>query len=209
MIPTARPSFTTRSSISAAHVKLDGPQSDLAHHRLVGAEQKLLPGLTGGIERPRYLCPAKRAVVEQPAVLPGEGNSLGHGLVDDVQRELGKSIDVCLPGPVVPSLDGVIKEPVDRVAIVAIVLGGVDPALRGDGVSPPGRVVIGEDLDVVAEFGQAGRGGGAGEAGPDDDDLELALVGGVDELDREPMLVPLLGHRSGWNLAVEFGGLTF
>jgi hypothetical protein len=34
-------------------------------------------------------------------------------------------------------------------------------------------------LDVVAELAEGGGGGGPGETGADDDDLELALVGGL------------------------------
>jgi hypothetical protein len=39
-----------------------------------------------------------------------------------------------------------------------------------------------ERLDLVAELGERGARRRAGEAGADDDDLELALVGRVDQL---------------------------
>src|SRR5690606_302654 len=91
----------------------------------------------------------------------------------------------------------------DRVAVVVVVLGGVDPALGGDGVGPPGRIVEGECLDVVAQLPESGSGRGPGQAGPHDDDLEAPLVVRIDETDREPVVVPLVRQRAGRNLGVE------
>ncbi len=87
-----------------------------------------------------------------------------------------------------------------------VVLGGVDPALGGDGVGPARGVVEGEDLDPVAELAQSGGGGGPGQAGADHDDGEPALVVGVDEADGELVVGPLVGDRPGGDLGVELGG---
>ena len=108
----------------------------------------------------------------------------------------GEAVHVGLAGAEVAALHRVVEEAVDAVAVVLVVLGGVDAALRGDRVGPPGRVVEREDLHLVAELAERGRGRRAGQAGADDDDLELALVGRVHELDVELVLVPLLA-RSG------------
>ena len=145
---------------------------DLAHHRLVGAEQQLLAGLAARVERARDLRAAERAVVEQPAVLARERHALRGRLVDDLVRHLREPVDVGLARAEVAALDRVVEEPEDRVAVVAVVLGGVDPALRGDRVRAPRRVVEREDVDLVAELGQRRGGGRAGQAGADDDDLE-------------------------------------
>ena len=75
---------------------------------------------------------AERAVVEQAAVLAGERHALRHALVDDVRADLGEAVDVRLAGAEVAALDGVVEEAVDAVAVVLVVLGGVDAALRGD-----------------------------------------------------------------------------
>jgi hypothetical protein len=50
--------------------------------------------------------------------------------------------------------------------------------------------VQGDGLDLVAEFGQRGGGAGAGEAGPDHQDLEAAPVGRVDQPEVEQVLLP-------------------
>ncbi len=125
-------------------------QVDLAGQGLVGAEEELLAGLAPGVEGARDLGAAEGAVVEQPAVLPGEGDALGHALVDDVDAQLGQPVHVGLAGAVVASLDGVVEQAVDAVAVVAVVLGRVDPALGGDGVGPAGRVLVAEAADPVA-----------------------------------------------------------
>ena len=116
------------------HLHLAG--GHLAHQGAVGAEQQLLAGLAPGVEGARHLGAAEGAVGEQPAVLAGKGNPLGHALVDDVVAHLGQAVDVGLPGPKVPALDGVVEQAPDAVAVVGVVLGGVDAALGGDAVGP-------------------------------------------------------------------------
>ena len=85
-MPRARPSTTTRSSISVRGYIVTPPSSDLLLERLVGAEQQLLAGLPARVERPRHLRAAERAVGQQAAVLPRERHALRHALVDDVRR---------------------------------------------------------------------------------------------------------------------------
>ena len=124
---------TTRSSISVWVWSLTVARARPgASSCLVGAEQELLAGLAAGVEGAGDLGAAEGAVVEQAAVLAGEGHALGHALVDDVDRDLGQAVDVGLAAAVVAALDGVVEQPVDAVAVVLVVLGGVDAALGGD-----------------------------------------------------------------------------
>ncbi len=176
--------------------QVDVAETDLAGHLLVGTEQQLLAGLPADVERAADLGAAEAAVVEQPAVLAGERDSLGDGLVDDVHRELGEAVDVALAGAEVAALDRVVEQPVDAVAVAAVVLRRVDPALGGDRVGSTRRVVERERLDLVAELGEGGRRRGAGETGADDEDLELALVVRVDQLGVGDVVVPLVGERA-------------
>src|SRR5690606_27362040 len=140
--------------------------------------------------------------VEQASVLAGERHALGHGLVDDVHRDLGQAVDVRLAGAEVAALHRVVEEAVDGVAVAAVVLGGVDAALGGDGVGAPGRVLVAERLDVVAQLAEGRGGGAAGQAGADDDDGQLALVGGVDQAGAELALLPPLLDGPGRGLGV-------
>src|SRR5690606_9547283 len=115
-------------------VDVDGAGSDLALEGLVGADQQLLTGLAAGVERPGDLHATEGTVVEQSAVLAGEGDTLGDALVDDVDRDLGEPVRVGLARAEVAALDRVVEQPVDAVAVVAVVLGRVDAALSGDRV---------------------------------------------------------------------------
>ena len=49
---------------------------------LVGADEELLAGLAAGVEGTGDLHAAEGAVVQQAAVLAGEGDALGHALVE-------------------------------------------------------------------------------------------------------------------------------
>ena len=196
-MPIALPlSSTTTSSISVRVCSVILPGRDLAHHRLVGAEQQLLAGLAARVERARHLRAAERAVVEQPAVLARERHALGRRLVDDLVRHLREPVDVRLARAEVAALDRVVEEPEDRVAVVAVVLGGVDPALGGDRVRAPRRVVEREDVDLVAELGQRRGGRSARQAGADDDDLEAPLVGRVHQPHGEAVVRPTPARSS-------------
>nr|BFE75348.1 hypothetical protein GCM10020092_086490 [Actinoplanes digitatis] len=137
---------------------LDVAEPDLALHRLVRAEQQLLARLAPGVERARHLGAAEGAVVEQAAVLAGERHALRHALVDDVHADLGEPVHVGLAGAEVAALDRVVEEPVDRVAVVAVVLGGVDAALRGDRVRPPRAVLVAVGPHPVASLREGRRG---------------------------------------------------
>ncbi len=185
--------------------EFDRALPDHAGQRGVGSEQQLLPGLAAGVERAGHLGAAEGAVGEQAAVFAGERNALGDTLVDDVDGDLGQTMHVGLARAVVAALDRVVEEPIHAVAVVLVVLGGVDAALGGDRVGAARAVMEDEALHLVAQLGQRGRGGGAREPGADHDHLVFALVGGVDELDLRLVLAPLVGKRAGRNLGIEFG----
>ena len=173
----------------------DGPGRDLTLQRLVGADQELLAGLATGVEGTRHLHATEGAVVEEAAVLAGEGDALRDALVDDVGADLGEAVDVVLAGAVVAALDRVVEETVDGVVVVAVVLRGVDTTLRGNGVRAAGGVLVEEAVDVVSHFAERGGGSAAREAGADDDDAQLTAVGGVDERGGELALLPALRDR--------------
>ena len=176
----------------------------LPHQRLIGAEQQLLAGLAARVEGARHLRAAERAVVEQAAVFARERHALRHALVDDVHAQLREPVDVGLARPVVAALDRVVEQPVDAVAVVLVVLGGVDAALRGNAVRPPRAVLDAEVQDVVAELAERRRRRRAGQAGADDDDRVLPLVGRVDQLHLELVPVPLLRDGPAGTCASSF-----
>src|SRR5208337_1243863 len=118
-----------------ARVHGHGAEADLAFEGLIGSEKELLAGLAASVKRAGDLGAAERAVVEEAAVLACEGHALCDALVDDVDADLRKAVDVGFAGAEVAALDGVVEEPINAVAIIVVILGGVDAALCGDGVS--------------------------------------------------------------------------
>ena len=119
-------------------------------------------------------------------------------LVDDVDADLRQAIDVGFAGAEVAAFDGVVEEPIDAVAVVLIIFRGVDAALRGDGMGAARRILEAETLDVVAELGERGGGGSAGQSRADHDDVVLALVGRIHQLHFEAGFVPgLLDGTAG------------
>ncbi len=100
---------------------------DLPAQCTVSAKQKLLSGLTTGIEGATDLGPAKGAIGKQTAVLTSKGNSLGNALVDNIGAYLGKAVDVGLPGTKVSTLDRVVEKTMDAIPVVLVILGSIDP----------------------------------------------------------------------------------
>jgi hypothetical protein len=157
----------------------------------------------------RLTCaPPKLRLASWPAVLAREGHALRDALVDDRRADLREAVDVGLARAEVAALDRVVEQPPDGIAVVRVVLGRVDAALRGDAVRAARAVLEAEGVDVVAELGQARGRRAAGQPGADDDDPELALVGRVDQLHLEAVAVPLLLHRPAGHLALQVHGVT-
>ena len=120
----------------------------------IGAQQKLLTRLAAGVEGSRYLRTTEGAVVEQAAVFAGEGYALCYALVDDGVRDFSQTIDVGFASTIVTTLDGVVEEAIDGVAVVLIVLGCVDTTLCGDGVCAARGVLNTEVEYVEAHLGE-------------------------------------------------------
>src|ERR1700722_10971884 len=140
---------------------------------LIRSEEKLLPGLAPGIKGPRHLYTAKRTICQQTAVFPREGDSLCHALVDYIETDLSQAMNVRFPRSKVPSFNRVVEQTEYAIAVVLIILGGVDTALRRDTMCPPRRVLEAKAFDVISEFTQGGSRGGPGQAASHDDDIKF------------------------------------
>ena len=176
---------------------------DLPAERPVSSEQELLAGLAARVEGTRHLRSAERAVGQKPAVLARERHPLRHALVDDQVGDLGQPVDVGLARAVVAALDGVVEQPEDAVAVVGVILGGVDAALRGDAVRAPGAVLQTQAGDPVAHLRERGGGRRAGQPGAHHDHGVAAPVGRIDQLQVEAVLGPALGELAGRRASVE------
>jgi len=184
----------------------DRPCGHLTHQRAVGPQQQLLAGLPPSVEGPGDLSTSEGTVGQGPAVLAGEGHPLGHALIDDGPGELGQSVDVGLTSPEVASLDGVIEESEIGVAIILVVLGGVDATLGGHRVGPTGTVLDAEVQHAVAQLAQGGGRGPPGQAGSHHKDGVLALVGRGDQGHMAAMVAPLAFQGTGGDAGVQDSG---
>ena len=134
-----------------ARIHLDPAGADLPAQRLVGAEQQLLTRLAARVKCARNLRAAERAVRQQPAVFPRERHALRHALVDDVHAYLRQTVHVGLARAEIAALDGVVEKPVNAVAVVLVILGRVDAALRRDAVRAP-RTVLSSEASAISAW---------------------------------------------------------
>ncbi len=188
----------------ATIVHLDRTKLDLTRKSRVGTQQKLLPGLSTSEEGTGNLCTTEGAVIKITGIVPTKRNTLRHALVDDVVGHLGQTPDVCLTGAEVATLDGIVEQTVDRIAVIRIVLGSIDAALRCDGVGATRAVLIAERLHVVAKFAKGSSSGATGQAGADNNHVVLTFICGIDQLQVEAVLVPGLFNRSGWTFSIKY-----
>src|SRR3989442_1593785 len=76
-----------------------------------------------------------------PRVLARERNTVSHALVDDVDADFSQAVDVGFSRAEVAAFYGVVEQAIDAVAVVLIVLGGIDAALSSDRVRAAGAVL--------------------------------------------------------------------
>ena len=168
----------------------------------------MLAGLAAGIECSRNLRAAKGAIGKETAVLARERNPLRNALVDDQGADLGEAINIRFAGAKVPAFDRVIEKPVNAVAVVLIVLRGVDSALGGDGMGAARAILITKAFDVEALLAERCGGGGARQPAAHDDKLVLSLVRGADNLGAVLVGRPLFIEGPGRGVCVERHGAT-
>ena len=103
----------------------------------------------------------------------------------------------------VAPFDRVVKQTIHAVAVVLIILGGVNAALRGDGVRAARAVLIAKCFHAIAQFGQGGGGRCTRQPCADDDDFVLALVRRIDQLGFLFVFAPLLPDSAGRDIGIE------
>ncbi len=182
-----------------ACVEFDALFVNFAHQAAVRTEKKLLSGLSACVEGTGNQHTTEGTVGQGSAVFTGKRNALCDALVDDVGAVFSEAVDVGFTGAEVATFDGVVKETPRAVAVVLVVFGGVDSALRGDTVGAARAVVEGEAVDVVALLSQSGSGGSSGQSGSDDDHFELAAVDRPDKTHLFFCFGPTLIKWTAWS----------
>ena len=103
----------------------------------------------------------------------------------------------------VATLHCVVEQTMNTVAVTLVVLCTVNAALSSNGVCATCGVVECERVDLVSKFSKCCCSRCTSEASADNDDFELALVVGVDQLHVVFVRVPLVGHWASGNLAIQ------
>jgi hypothetical protein len=96
------------------------------------------------------------------------------------------------------------EQAVNAVAVIRVVLCGVDSALGGNTMGAPGAVLVTESVDPVTEFCQGCSRGGPRKAGADYDNRKFPFVGRVYQFHFPAMFVPLFFQLSCWNFSVKY-----
>jgi hypothetical protein len=71
-------------------------------------------------------------------------------LINYVTADLCQPVNVALARSKITPLYGIVKEAVDRITIILVVLGSVDSTLSGDTVGAARAVLKSETIDVVS-----------------------------------------------------------
>ena len=128
---------------------------------------------------------------------------MGNALVDNCGAQFGQSVDVFFTSAEVTTFLRVGEQPPSRVAVVAIVLGGVDASLSCDTVSTSGRILKAKAFNVVAHRSHRGRGGSPCESATDDENLVFVTIVGPHQTQMVFVVGPHVFDRSLRQFRVE------
>ena len=168
----------------------------LRAQRRISTEQQLLTGLSLGIEGTAHLCATERTVGQHATIFTCERHALSHALVDDIVTHLSQTINIGLTSTVVTTLHGVIEKTIYGVAVVLIVLCGVNTTLCGDRVRTAWRVLDAEVEDVEAHLAECGGSRCTSQTRTDNNDVQFQFILWVNQALVSLVVGPLLSHRS-------------
>src|SRR5437879_13143722 len=107
------------------------------------------------------------------------------------------------------ALDCVVEQAINAVAVVLIILCGVDSTLRGDGMRTAWRILITETSHAVTELAECRHGRTAGQTAANHDDLKFAAIVWPNEsgmvLVTRPFAHDLAGRNSGVDVVAHNG----
>src|SRR5438045_514771 len=140
---------------------------NLPTERLVCTEEKLLTGLAARIKGSRHLCSAKGAIGQQTAVFPCKRHPLLDTMIDDQIADFCEPINIRFAGTKIATFDGVVEQTENTIAIVLVILRGIDSALSGNAMGAAWAILITEAFHVVTQLAQCGSRGGTRKAAAD------------------------------------------
>ena len=108
-----------------------------------------MSGLTSTIKRARNLSATEGTVRKGSTIFTCKRYTLCHALIDDVVRHLSETMYVGFASAIVTTFQRIVEQTPDAVAVVLVILGGIDSPLSSNTVGSPRAVLKAERLDVV------------------------------------------------------------
>ena len=133
-----------------------------------------------------------------------ERHALLGALIDDEIADFGQPVNVPFARTEIAPFDRVVKQSKNAIAVVLVILGGIDPALRRNGMGATRRILITKTFHPITKLAQSGRGRSAGQSRTDHNDLKFAAIIRANETRIILVVPPFLLERTGRNFAVEF-----
>jgi hypothetical protein len=116
-------------------------------------------------------------------------------LINDIHTHFREPVDVAFPGTVVSAFDGIVKQAVNAIAVILIILGRINSTLCRNAVRAARAVLKAERLYVISKLAQRCGGGGPCQTRSHYNDFVFTLVGRIDQL--QVKLVPGPFFRQG------------
>ncbi len=114
-----------------------------------------------------------------------------------MNTDLRQTINVGFAGAKIAALHCVVEKAENAVAIVLVILGRVDAALRRDGMGAPWRILETKAANVIAQFAKTRSRGRARQAGADNNDGILTLISRIHQLHFKARAIPLTFYWTG------------
>ena len=90
--------------------------------------------------------------------------------------DFGEAIHVCFTGTKIAALDRVVKQSINAVAVVLIILRRVDPTLGRNRMRASRRILKAKTFHSITQFAQRRRSRSTGQTASYNDDLEFSPV---------------------------------
>ena len=103
----------------------------------------------------------------------------------------------------IAAFDCVVEKPIHTVAIVLVVLCGIDAALSRDAMRTPRAILVAETFHLVTLLSERRCGGSTRQAAANNQDFEPAPVVRGDQLRVKTILAPFLFQRAWRNFTVQ------
>ena len=139
----------------------------------------MLSGLSFCIKCSGHQSPSERTIVQQTTVFTCQWNALHHALVNNVGRNFGQTVHVCLTGTIIASFDSIIKQPESGISVALIIFCRVNSSLCCNRVRTTWRILKAKSFYVIAQFSQSCSCRTSSKSSSNNDNIDITFVGRI------------------------------